>query len=60
MLCELLRTRPVLAFDFDGTLAPIVADPSQAAMPVSTAERLWELALRLPCVIYRASSKASF
>jgi len=33
----------LLAFDFDGTLAPIVADPAKARMRAQTRELLWEL-----------------
>ena len=31
-LAATMRARPLLAFDFDGTLAPIVARPDQARM----------------------------
>ena len=34
----------LLAFDYDGTLAPIVPDPDQAKMRERTRELLWELA----------------
>ncbi len=46
-----LRARPLLAFDFDGTLAPIVAKPDLARMPVGVAHRLRLLAERLPVAI---------
>ena len=55
------RNRPVLerfagpktlvAFDFDGTLARIVAQPDQAAMRRSTKALLARLAARSPCVV---------
>lgn len=51
---ELLRVmllRPLLAFDFDGTLAPIVARPDDAAVPMPTARRLSELAALLPVAV---------
>jgi trehalose 6-phosphate phosphatase len=41
----------VLAFDFDGTLAPIVADRARAAMRAGTRERLGRLAARRRCVV---------
>lgn len=43
--------RTLLAFDFDGTLAPIVADPERAAMRATTRRLLEELARRYPCVV---------
>jgi trehalose 6-phosphate phosphatase len=41
----------LLAFDYDGTLAPIVADPARAAMRAATRTLLTELAERYPCVV---------
>lgn len=46
-----LRRQPLLAFDFDGTLAPIVALPHMARMPHGVISRLRLLALRLPVAI---------
>ncbi len=43
--------RALLAFDFDGTLAPIVANPERAAMRASTHRLLEELAKVYPCVV---------
>jgi trehalose 6-phosphate phosphatase len=51
MVADLLRSSPLLAFDFDGTLAPLVADPSTAALPSKTADLLCRLSLRFPCVV---------
>src|SRR5262245_10113524 len=42
---------PLLAFDFDGTLAPIVPRPSQARVPVTTLRRLHRLTPRLPLAV---------
>ncbi len=42
-----IRRRPLLAFDFDGTLAPIVARPDDAKVPMPIARRLKLLAERL-------------
>lgn len=50
-LTEVLRGRPLVAFDFDGTLAPIVARPHAARVPVGVARRLGQLAQRLPVAI---------
>ena len=43
----MLRRRPLLAFDFDGTLAPIVARPDDARISAAVAARLAALAARL-------------
>jgi trehalose 6-phosphate phosphatase len=43
--------RTLLAFDFDGTLAPIVRHPAGAAMRGATRDLLREVALRYPCAI---------
>jgi trehalose 6-phosphate phosphatase len=41
----------LLAFDYDGTLAPIVADPGRAAMRPATRRLLAEVAQRYPTVV---------
>lgn len=55
---EHMQWRPVLAFDFDGTLAPIVTDPDRAALPASTMERLERLAARIPCVVVSGRARS--
>jgi trehalose 6-phosphate phosphatase len=45
------RSRPLLAFDYDGTLAPIVSDPARADMRTATRELLTALAARYVCVV---------
>jgi trehalose 6-phosphate phosphatase len=50
-LGALLQQRPLLAFDFDGTLAPIVARPEEAAISQAVATRLAALAAQLPVAI---------
>ncbi len=50
-LAAVLRLRPLMAFDFDGTLAPIVARPDDARISVAVASRLVALASRLPVAI---------
>lgn len=50
-LAATLQRRPLLAFDFDGTLAPIVARPGDARISPVVAERLRCLAELLPVAI---------
>jgi trehalose 6-phosphate phosphatase len=44
-------SRTLLAFDFDGTLAPIVERPADARMRATTHARLCVVAERYPCVV---------
>lgn len=46
-----LAARPLLAFDFDGTLAPIVALPSMARMPPPVSACLARIAAQWPVAI---------
>jgi trehalose 6-phosphate phosphatase len=57
-LRRLLAARVLLAFDFDGTLAPIVADPDRAAMRATTRALLAQLAARYPCVVISGRARA--
>ncbi len=50
-LAAAMALRPLLAFDFDGTLAPIVARPADAHVPVAVLRRLSRLAELLPVAI---------
>ncbi len=50
-LAAALRQRPLLAFDFDGTLAPIVARPADARLSQAVSARLKALAAQLPVAI---------
>ena len=50
-LVWVVARKPLLAFDFDGTLAPIVARPSQARVPVTTLRRLQRLTQQLPLAV---------
>ena len=50
-LARLLQQRPLLAFDFDGTLAPIVTRPQQARIASGVVARLSLLASQLPVAI---------
>jgi trehalose 6-phosphate phosphatase len=51
-------SRTLVAFDFDGTLAPIVTDPDQAAMRPSTRRLLERVARAYPCVVISGRSRA--
>lgn len=51
LLSRLAGQRTLLAFDFDGTLAPIVEYPGAAALRVSTRALLRQTARRYPCVV---------
>ena len=57
-LRSVLQHQPLLAFDFDGTLAPIVSRPEEAAMPAGVSLRLSRLARRLPVAIVTGRSVA--
>ena len=48
----------LLGFDFDGTLAPIVADPDQARLRPSTRALLAQVARRYPCVVISGRAHA--
>jgi trehalose 6-phosphate phosphatase len=51
ILARFARERVLLAFDFDGTLAPLVAKANDAAMRPRTAKLFNAVAHRYPCVI---------
>ncbi|MEO7116760.1 MAG: trehalose-phosphatase, partial [Caldimonas sp.] len=55
-LAATMARRPLLAFDFDGTLAPIVARPQDAHVPPALARRLDRLARVLPVAIISGRS----
>lgn len=55
-LARALHLRPLLAFDFDGTLAPIVARPDDARVSQAVAVRLKLLATQLPMAIVSGRS----
>jgi trehalose 6-phosphate phosphatase len=50
-LAAALAHRPLLAFDFDGTLAPIVPLPDDARVAPAVAQRLQQLANTLPVAV---------
>jgi trehalose 6-phosphate phosphatase len=55
-LAATLALQPLLAFDFDGTLAPIIARPEDARVPLPVARRLDRLAALLPVAIVSGRS----
>lgn len=55
-MAAIMQRLPLLAFDFDGTLAPIVARPEEARIPLAVAARLRALAARLPVAIVTGRS----
>jgi trehalose 6-phosphate phosphatase len=57
-LDAVMRQHPLLAFDFDGTLAPIVTLPDDARVSIGVAQRLEQLARRLPVAIVTGRSVA--
>jgi trehalose 6-phosphate phosphatase len=50
-LRQTLERHPLLAFDFDGTLAPIVARPQDAVVPPAVALQLQRLRERFPIAV---------
>jgi trehalose 6-phosphate phosphatase len=57
LLEDLARQNTLCAFDFDGTLAPIVPSPWQASMRPRTRELLTQLARLYPCAIFSGRSR---
>ncbi len=56
VLESLSFTKTLYAFDFDGTLSPIVGSPDAAAMPTKTMELIRELAKLTPVAIISGRS----
>ena len=57
-IAALAAAEPLLAFDFDGTLAPIVARPDDARVPPPLAEQLARLAALRPVAVVTGRSIA--
>ncbi len=55
-LAAIVRPGVLCAFDFDGTLAPIVTQPERAHLPVDLMERLVELSKYAPVAIITGRS----
>jgi trehalose 6-phosphate phosphatase len=56
VLAQIAWSNALLAFDFDGTLAPIVAEPVDARMKPSTRKLMRELANVYPCIVISGRS----
>jgi trehalose 6-phosphate phosphatase len=57
-LAQFASSRVVLAFDFDGTLAPIVAERSEARMRERTRSLLERLCRLYPCAVISGRSRS--
>jgi trehalose 6-phosphate phosphatase len=57
-LWRLAAARTLFAFDFDGTLAPIVSRPDQARAAIGVRQRLAQLAQRVPVAVISGRSLA--
>lgn len=55
---EVARARALLAFDFDGTLAPMVDDPADARVGDHTRALLRAAALLFPCAVISGRARA--
>ena len=58
LLAQLAWSKVLLAFDYDGTLAPIVADRELAKMRANTAQLLGKVCQLYPCAVISGRSKA--
>jgi trehalose 6-phosphate phosphatase len=58
MLRELAAGHTLLAFDFDGTLAPIVASRHRAQLSASTLRHLRALSVAWPCAVVSGRSRS--
>jgi trehalose 6-phosphate phosphatase len=58
VLTQLTWSRVLLAFDYDGTLAPIVDDPTAASIRPRTRALLQKLARLYPCIVISGRAQA--
>ena len=58
ILEEFAATNVLVAFDFDGTLAPLVASPARARMRRTTMRLLRRLASLYPCIVISGRARA--
>ncbi|MFH1016736.1 MAG: trehalose-phosphatase, partial [Pseudomonadota bacterium] len=58
-LTSFLRQPTLVAFDYDGTLAPLGVDPTRTGMRPSTKRLLREVARAYPCVVITGRSRDS-
>jgi trehalose 6-phosphate phosphatase len=57
LLAQYAWSRVLLAFDFDGTLAPIVEDRDRASMRATTHRLLQRVCMLYPCAIISGRSR---
>jgi trehalose 6-phosphate phosphatase len=58
VLARFALSNLLVAFDYDGTLAPIVSVPDRAHMRASTRRLLHSVATRYPCIVISGRSRA--
>jgi trehalose 6-phosphate phosphatase len=58
VVTRLARERTLCAFDFDGTLSPIVEHPDRAALRAKTRKLLHSLAALYPCIVVSGRARA--
>jgi len=58
VLAQYALTNLLVAFDYDGTLAPIVSVPDRANMRPATKRLLRSVALRYPCIVISGRSRS--
>ncbi len=57
-LDDYLKTRVLLAFDFDGTLAPLTADRERAFMTEASSKLFQAVCARFPCAVVSGRARA--
>ena len=57
-LAHFAQSNVLLAFDYDGTLSPVAATPTQARMRAKTRRLLSAVAERYPCVVISGRTRA--
>lgn len=58
LLAQFASSKVLVAFDYDGTLAPLVSEPSRACMRAATRRLLRIVAERYPCVVISGRARA--
>lgn len=58
VLAQFAWSNVLLAFDYDGTLAPIVPEPAHALLRPRTRDRLAQVAALYPCIVISGRSRA--
>src|SRR4029078_9074518 len=57
-LRDLATSNVLVAFDYDGTLAPISSTPDRAPMPARTRRLLGAVAARYPCIVISGRARS--